>query len=336
MDIHRHRRMILKGLKIAVGSCLAIVIAELFRLQYASSAGIITLLTVQDTRQGTIQLTKDRLLSFLVSVFLIFLCFRVTGRVSWASYGSYLFLMVISSYYFGWQNAISVNAVMGTHYVMSPNYHLDFALSELALILIGTGVALAMNWKMPSSLKEIREAMAKIEDAMEQVLRELAWYLGDKNDGDQVWFDLDRLETDIHQGLDRANEQTRNTMSEEDYYYVEYMEMRLQQCVMLQNLRSRVQKIQELPRQAKPISDFLEHLADYVHAEDVPGEQLRKLQMVFDHMKQEPMPVTREEFENRAILYHVLMDLEEFLFVKQRFAKREFPRPEELTEKADG
>lgn len=51
----------------------------------------------------------------------------------------------------------------------------------------------------------------------------------------------------------------------------------------------------------------------------MPGEQLLKLQAVFDHMKQEPMPVTREEFENRAILYHVLMDLEEFLFVKQRF-----------------
>ena len=335
MDIHRHRRMLLKGLKIAVGSCLAIAIAELLKLQYASSAGIIALLTVQDTRQGTIQLTKDRMLSFLVSVLFIFLCFRVVGRVSWVSYGSYIFLMVICSYYFGWQNAISVNAVMGTHYVMSPNYHLDFALSELALILIGTGVALAMNWKMPSSLKEIWEAMRRIEDAMEQVLRELSRYLSEEEETEQVWFDLDRLEADIHQGLDRANEQARNTMSQEDYYYVEYMEMRLQQCVMLQNLRSRVQKIQKLPRQAGPISDFLGHLADYVHAEDVPGEQLMKLQAVFAHMKQEPMPVTREEFENRAILYHVLMDLEEFLFVKQRFAERELFWTEELSNKAD-
>ena len=49
------------------------------------------------------------------------------------------------------------------------------------------------------------------------------------------------------------------------------------------------------------------------------GEQLEKLGQVFEQMKREPLPVTREEFENRAILYHVLMDLEEFLFVKQRF-----------------
>ena len=58
MGFRKHRRMILKGLKIAVGGCLAIAVAELFHLQYAASAGIITLLTVQDTRKGTIQLAK--------------------------------------------------------------------------------------------------------------------------------------------------------------------------------------------------------------------------------------------------------------------------------------
>lgn len=36
-------------------------------------------------------------------------------------------------------------------------------------------------------------------------------------------------------------------------------------------------------------------------------------------MKKEPLPVTREEFESRALLYHILMDLEEFLIEKKRF-----------------
>ena len=38
MDTYRHRHIILKVLKIAVGSCLAIAIAEFFALQYAASA----------------------------------------------------------------------------------------------------------------------------------------------------------------------------------------------------------------------------------------------------------------------------------------------------------
>ena len=58
----------LKALKIAAGSGIAIVAAEFLQLSYATSAGIITLLTVQDTRQDTIQLTVDRIMSFLLCV----------------------------------------------------------------------------------------------------------------------------------------------------------------------------------------------------------------------------------------------------------------------------
>lgn len=330
MDTYRHRHIILKVLKIAVGSCLAIAIAEFFALQYAASAGIITLLTVQDTRKGTIQLALDRIMSFLMSIVLIFLCFHATSRLGWINYGSYIFLMVIGCYYFEWQNAVSVNAVMGTHYLMSPDYSLGFALSELFLVLIGTSVAMALNWKMPSSLKVIRQDMKRIEDAMQQVLREISGYLADSQSGELVWLDLDMLETDIHKGLKRAHEQAHNTMAEEDLYYVGYMEMRLQQCVMLQTLRERVWKIREMPRQAEPVSRYLDYVADYVHEETVPGEQLEKLGQVFEQMKREPLPVTREEFENRAILYHVLMDLEEFLFVKQRFSQSGLKRPDDL------
>ncbi len=35
---------------------------------------------------------------------------------------------------------------------------------------------------------------------------------------------------------------------------------------------------------------------------------------------QQPLPKDREEFEPRAILYHVLLELEDFLLVKKRFA----------------
>lgn len=269
-------------------------------------------------------------MSFLMSIVLIFLCFHATSRLGWINYGSYIFLMVIGCYYFEWQNAVSVNAVMGTHYLMSPDYSLGFALSELFLVLIGTGVAMALNWKMPSSLKVIRQDMKRIEDAMQQVLREISGYLADSQSGELVWLDLDMLETDIHKGLKRAHEQAHNTMAEEDLYYVGYMEMRLQQCVMLQTLRERVWKIREMPRQAEPVSRYLDYVADYVHEETVPGEQLEKLGQVFEQMKREPLPVTREEFENRAILYHVLMDLEEFLFVKQRFSQSGLKRPDDL------
>jgi len=36
-------------------------------------------------------------------------------------------------------------------------------------------------------------------------------------------------------------------------------------------------------------------------------------------MRQEPLPETRKEFESRAILFHILMDLSAFVQCKQRF-----------------
>lgn len=320
MDMHKRRKIALKVLKIAVGSCMAIAIAQFFELQYATSAGIVTLLTVQDTRKDTIELAVERFFSFLLSVLLVFICFRYIGRLEWVNYGIYIFLMVNVCYYFGWQNTISVNAVMGTHYLLTPDYSLNFASNELALIFIGTSLALTMNWRMLSNLKVIREDIRKVEDDMQQVLRELARHLEGDLDGDHIWIDLDRLEEFIRQGLKRAHEQAYNTLSEDDHYYVEYMEMRLQQCAMLQALRHRIWKIQNMPSQAKIISRYLEYLAVYVHEENIPDEQREELQQVFEWMKHQPLPKEREEFESRAILYHVLLDLEDFLFVKQRFA----------------
>lgn len=320
MDSHGRRKMAIKVLKIAVGSCMAVAVAQFFELPYATSAGIVTLLTVQNTRKDTIRLAAERLLSFLLSVLLVFVCFRYIGKLEWVNYGVYIFLMVHVCYFFGWENTISVNAVMGTHYLLTPDYSLNFAASELAVIAIGTALALLMNWHMPSNLKILREDIRKAEDDMQQVLQELACYLEGKLDGAHIWLDLDQLEQSIHRGLDRAHEHAHNTLSEEDHYYIEYMEMRLQQCALLQAIRHRVWKIDGMPEQAKIISDYLRYLVPYVHEKNIPDRQSADLQQVFDQMKQQPLPESRDEFESRAILYHVLLDLEDFLFVKKRFA----------------
>lgn len=320
MDSHGRRKMAIKVLKIAVGSCMAVAVAQFFELPYATSAGIVTLLTVQNTRRDTIRLAAERLLSFLLSVLLVFVCFRYIGKLEWVNYGVYIFLMVHVCYFFGWENTISVNAVMGTHYLLTPDYSLNFAASELAVIAIGTALALLMNWHMPSNLKILREDIRKAEDDMQQVLQELACYLEGKLDGAHIWLDLDQLEQSIHRGLDRAHEHAHNTLSEEDHYYIEYMEMRLQQCALLQAIRHWVWKIDGMPEQAKIISDYLRYLVPYVHEKNIPDRQSADLQQVFDQMKQQPLPESRDEFESRAILYHVLLDLEDFLFVKKRFA----------------
>lgn len=55
----------LKLLKIAVGSAFSIFLADALGLNYGTSAGIITLLTIQDTSKETIAISVKRVFAFL-------------------------------------------------------------------------------------------------------------------------------------------------------------------------------------------------------------------------------------------------------------------------------
>ena len=60
------RSLLLAG-KIALGSSIAIYTAELLNLQFSSSAGIVTLLTLVATKKGTLRLSAARILTFFLS-----------------------------------------------------------------------------------------------------------------------------------------------------------------------------------------------------------------------------------------------------------------------------
>lgn len=139
------RDILIKGAKIAFGCTLAIMMAERIGLLYASSAGIITLLTIQNTRRETLQLAWNRIQSFLVAITLAGLIHFFPG-IHAVGFGIFLFLLVEISYYKNWQSSISINAVFGTHiFIMEQELSLSFLLNETGLLLIGAGIAVLLN-----------------------------------------------------------------------------------------------------------------------------------------------------------------------------------------------
>ena len=82
------------ALKIATGSCISMYIARQLQLDFAASAGTITLLTLLTTRWETLKLSCYRLLSFVLSVFLCRLLFRHMPG-DWLAYGMYVFLISV-------------------------------------------------------------------------------------------------------------------------------------------------------------------------------------------------------------------------------------------------
>ena len=58
---------IIKLIKYVTGSVAAVLLAAALQLQFAYAAGIITLLTIQDTKKETVRITVKRMIIFVIS-----------------------------------------------------------------------------------------------------------------------------------------------------------------------------------------------------------------------------------------------------------------------------
>ncbi len=136
-----------------------------------------------------------------------------------------------------------------------------------------------------------------------------------------MWSDLRTLEADLQKFISDAYDYQNNTFQSHPSYYIDYFEMRKSQCSVLHSLHYELRRMRSMPKQAAVIADYILYLVEYVVERNVPQAQIEKLEGIFEVMKREPLPLSREEFESRAMLYHILMDLEEFLIFKKRFVE---------------
>lgn len=314
------KKVLLMALKIAVGSSAAIYVAQFLGLQNAASAGTIAMLTLVTTKWETVRLSLYRIITYVIAAVLAGVTFHLLDS-QWISYGIYIFLLIAVSYAFGWKATVSVNAVIGTHFLIHRDFGAAFVWNEFLLVLIGITAALILNlfYDYRSLRNDLVRSMRRTEDQLQMILGELAAYLSDKEMQRDVWADIRDLEAALQDYIRDACEYQDNTFHSHPGYYIDYFEMRMKQLNILHNLHYEVKKIRKIPAQAKIVAEFILYLTDYVVERNSPEEQIGRLEQIFREMREEPLPVTRDEFENRAVLYHILMDLEEFLIVKKRF-----------------
>lgn len=95
--------------------------------------------------------------------------------------------------------------------------------------------------------------------------------------------------------------------------------MRKNQCQILHNLHYEMKKMRTMPKNAKIAADYLLDLAENITEYNNPEEQLSSLKKLIEDIKCDELPATREEFESSALLFHIFMDIEDFLLYKKHF-----------------
>ena len=193
--------------------------------------------------------------------------------------------------------------------------------SKLVLVLIGITMALVLNlfYDYGSQRKALVENMRYTEERLQMILGEISAYLANKEMQRNVWDEICALEKEVQGFIQDAYEYQDNTFQSHPGYYIDYFEMRMKQCNVIHNLHYEMKKIRHMPDEAMIISSYVFDMLVCVKEHAVPTAQLDELHELFAIIRNNSLPKTREEFESRAMLYHILMDLEEFLVFKRRF-----------------
>jgi uncharacterized membrane protein YgaE (UPF0421/DUF939 family) len=167
-------------LKTGIGSAIAIILAETLGFAYSPSAGIITLLTIQNTKKETIFIALRRIEAFILAVILSFLSFQSFGYTAIA-FGVFVFLFVALCILFGLKDGISMNAVLMTHFLIEKRMDFPLIINEIALLFIGMGLGILLNLIMPRYREKIREEQVNLEEIMKLTLRGMGNMLQEKD-----------------------------------------------------------------------------------------------------------------------------------------------------------
>ena len=321
--MEKYRKILLLAVKIGLGSSIAIYIAQMLQLEYAVSAGTVTLLTLMTSKWQTIRLSIARLITFVTTLLMVWIIFPHINSM-WIAYGILLTLVVLIAESLGWRTTISVNAVAAAHLLTNQDFSVAAIWNEFLLVLIGVVLAMILNLFHAnySHKRKIVSDMRDTENRLQSILGDLAAYLSGDEAQHNVWDDIRSLEDQIQNNIKSAAEYQENTFHSHPVYYIDYFEMRYEQCRVLHNLNDELVKIRSMPEQAGLIADYLLYLAEYVIEINHPTPQITRLGEIFEEMRNGEPPKTSDEFEDRALLYHILMDIQDFLTHKANFVSK--------------
>ena len=307
----------LRTIKLIFATVLAVYLANMLGLSYATAAGIIAILSVLDTRKSSFKMARNRLFSTLLALTIAVLTFALFGFGIW-TLGIYLALYVPLAYRFNWEAGIAPSTVLVTHLLLEQDISLIFLGNELTLFLIGAGLALLFNLYMPSQEKKIEAYHDQVEDLLKQILLRFEAFLlnGDGRNEAELITQLDKT---LDEALKVVYLDRHNQLFQQTNYQVHYFEMRAAQNKILRTMAGNINKCLLEGRENVILSSLFERAAQQLSRENSAKELLLDIELFHATFRERPLPQTREEFETRATLFQLLHDMEAFIRLKVDF-----------------
>ncbi len=315
------QKIIMNSIKIVSAAVMAIAAATLLKLEFAISAGIISILTIMPTKRETIHTALGRLYAYVAALTIAFVCFEVFGYTV-VAFCVYLLFFIVVCRVFRWYSAMAMNSVLISHFVTMGNMGMESLQNEVLLFIIGVGCGIIANMNLRKKADEMQQLQQQTDDQIIRILNRMSERILDRDLSDYNGECFKVLRDLIYEAGAVARENYNNELRSADTFDIDYIDMRSEQCDVLYEMYKTIRKLNTSPVTAGRLSEFLADTAAVFEKDNNVKGLLTELEELKNYMKNQPLPVTRQEFEDRARLFGLMGDIEEFLEIKRDFAER--------------
>lgn len=307
-----------KTLKVALSATIAIIIANKFGLKFAVTAGIISILSIQNTKKEALLIAGKRIVAVSIGILLSFVLYIILGN-SPIIFGMFLLIFIPITKFLKVEDGMVVSAVLSTHLLSSSNIDLTWVINEFGLTIIGVGVALIFNL-YSQSLEELFEKNKKdIEEKYKIILLGMADSLITQSVPIDEKELLDQVEELLKYSKQIALQINNNYIFKHKSNEIDYIDMRIMQMDSIKRMKRHFYRFYMRYQQTIILSEFTKNVALNIREDNDCVIQIENLYELREEYKRMELPKTRDEFENRALLFQFLNDLEDFLMIKKRY-----------------
>jgi len=309
--------MKLKIAKIIVSAFVALLVAQALNLSTPSAAAIIAILSVMDTKKVSLAATGQRLAAAVLALVIGMGIFAIFG-FDVISFGLYLLCYIPLAYLLKVDIGVAPSTVLVIHLWTQQQLSFELFVNELLLVTIGAGVAILLNWYMPSYRQEIERVREEIEEKMREVLLKMSGFLtigNGKNDGEV----LQLLKEKLSEAREYVRLEAENHLTKEVTYDYQYFEMRRDQSKLLEIMATNLNEFRWDGEEMAILSEMFKQTAQQLAEQNTASQLIDDIEDLLEQFRERPLPQTRREFEKRAQLYQLLRDLKRFVQLKVDF-----------------
>lgn len=307
-----------KTVKMALSATIAIIISNYMGLQFGVTSGIIAILSIQDTKKEALLVGGKRIISSTIAILLSYAIYMLLGNNP-ILFGLFLLIFIPTTKVLKISEGMVIGAVLSTHLLMSTNINFSWIINEFKLNAIGIGVAMLFNLYSVSLEDNFEKNKARIEDYFRAILSDMAVSLVTQTVPvyeQEVFLSVEKL---IKNTKVMAQIINNNHLFKSNDYYVSYIDMRTIQLDAIKRMQRHFSRFYMKYEQTRILSEFTNDVAMNIHEDNDCVELINKLTLLRKDYEYMDLPKNRTEFENRALLFQFLNDLEDFLIIKKEF-----------------